>query len=195
MKAITVVWVARIFLVLAVCLAAMNPAYAGPANPERSNVAQLDGTTFQAIMRGDEFQGWMETDDGYTIVKNSATGFFEYATQGSGGELIPSGIPVAAGVEAQMTAQGLMPLKGLRLPRNTALKQYQGEFLDAIGAARQIGVSEAVPALTGTWAPTQGVYSKVLPTPNSEEPSTLLCMMNALSRTLLTIYWPEEVIL
>lgn len=131
MKGITVVWITRIALFLAVCMVAMNPAHAGPANPEPTQIVQPDGTMFQAVMRGDEFQGWMETADGYTIVKNSATGYFEYAVQGPGGELIPSGILVATGVGAQMHAQGQMLPKGLRPPRNTALEQYQEEFLNA----------------------------------------------------------------
>lgn len=144
--------VRNIFLFLAVCIAAMNPAQAGPANPEPFQIAQPDGTMLQVIMRGDEFQGWMETSDGYTIVRNPATEFYEYATHGAGGELIPSGIQISASFRSKMAVQGLMPPKGLRPPRNTALEQYQGEFLSAARSARARAVPQAAPVLTGTWA-------------------------------------------
>ncbi len=153
MKALIVVWVARISFFLAVCMAAMNPAYAGPANPEPTQIAQPDGTLFQAIMRGDEFQGWMETADGYTVVKNPATGFYEYAIRGSEEELIPSGIRVTAEATSQMTARDQMPPKGLRPPRNTALEQYYG-FPNAAHAGKTPTDSQSAPAVTGTWAPT-----------------------------------------
>lgn len=146
MKSIYFVW-------LTLCLAAINIAHAGPANPDPSQIEQPDGSTFQSFMRGDEFQGWAETADGYTIIKNERNGFFEYATQGDAGVLIPSGIPVSASGLAKMTAQGLPP-KGLRPPRNTALEHYQGEFLNTFGTQSGSSDARAAPAQTGTWSPT-----------------------------------------
>ncbi len=48
-----------------ICATLWLPAFAGPANPEPVAITQPDGTVFQPITRGDEFQGWMETADGY----------------------------------------------------------------------------------------------------------------------------------
>ena len=138
---------------LALFLTAVSTAHAVPASPEPSQIEQPDGSTFQSFMRGDEFQGWAETADGYTIIKNERNGFFEYATQGDAGILIPSGIPISAAGVAKMTAQGLPP-KGLRPPRNTALEHYQGEFLNTFGARSGSSDARAAPAQTGTWSPT-----------------------------------------
>ncbi|MDD2919821.1 M6 family metalloprotease domain-containing protein [Rhodoferax sp.] len=158
MQAVAVVWIARLVLFFAALMAAMQPAHAGPANPVPQQIMQPDGTTFQAIMQGDEFQGWMETDDGYTVVRNPATGFFEYAQQNPAGELIPSGNIVASSVQRQMKAQGLMPPQGLRPPANTGLQEYQAEFLNNVRASKTPGIQQSdpqyTPALTGTWAPT-----------------------------------------
>jgi M6 family metalloprotease-like protein len=150
MKATITAWTARISLLLTVCMAAMNPAQAGPASPDPTQITQPDGTTFQAVMRGDEFQGWMETADGYTVVRNANSGAFEYATRGPEGEMIPSGIVVSA--SSTSASQDLMPPKGLRPPRNADLEQYQADFLNALRAARTPTGINGVQ--TGTWTPT-----------------------------------------
>jgi M6 family metalloprotease-like protein/uncharacterized repeat protein (TIGR02543 family) len=145
--------VLRRFVVLAACLLAMN-AQAVPASPEPFVVKQPGGTSFYAVMQGDEFQGWAETLDGYTIVKNAATGYFEYARHNAAGELVPSGIVVAPAFAAQMMQEGLLPPKGLRPPRNTALEQFQERFLKAHHEARMATAQKVTPTVTGTWAPT-----------------------------------------
>ncbi len=68
-----------------ICATLWLPAFAGPANPEPVAITQPDGTVFQPITRGDEFQGWMETADGYTVLRNPATGFFDYAVRSAVG--------------------------------------------------------------------------------------------------------------
>jgi M6 family metalloprotease-like protein len=132
----------------------MNVVQAAPASPYPFQVEQPDGSSFEAIARGDEFQGWVETADGYTIIKNSTTGFFEYAAEGAQKELAPSGMTVSAAGMSQLAARGAVPAKGLRPPRNAALEQYQGEFLDSFAARRGISDSKVTPAVTGIWAPT-----------------------------------------
>jgi hypothetical protein len=66
----------------------------GPANPFLHQIKQPDGSTFLARLRGDENQGWLETSDGYSIVKNDETGFYEYAEKASSGMLVSSGLRV-----------------------------------------------------------------------------------------------------
>jgi M6 family metalloprotease-like protein len=150
-KAIT-----RLAVLMTLCAAAAGPVFAVPAALEPHQITQPDGTTFAAIMRGDEFQGWMETADGRTVVSNDATGYFEYAVAGPSGELLPSGVRVVGdGLRAPPALDQLVP-KGLRPPRNTALEQYQNQFLAGVKAARLGSGSmlRAVPTPTGLWAPT-----------------------------------------
>ena len=98
-----------VFLLL--CIATVTGAQAVPANPRVARIAQPDGRSFQAVMRGDEFQGWMETADGYTFVKNATSGFYEYALQNAQGKLIPSGIVVDEGLRSQQAGLGQLPPK------------------------------------------------------------------------------------
>ena len=157
-KKINAVRAASACLFFAFCLAVMNLAHAVPASPQPIQIEQPDGMTIQAVMRGDEFQGWMETSDGYTIVKNPHSRFYEYAHQGFNRELVPSGFVVSAAVRSMIAARGLMPGKGLRPSSHTALQQYQHDFLQATKAARTPGgavgsASVAAAAPGGIWAP------------------------------------------
>ena len=137
----------------AISLATTGYANAGPASPETVQLVQPDGSTFTAQAKGDEFQGWTETSDGYTVVKNPNTGFFELAAQGAGGQLVPSGIRVGpAGGSAQSSAAAL-PAKGLRPPRNTELANFQAAALNSTFSGRSASASASGPAPTGTWAP------------------------------------------
>lgn len=68
-----------------------------PANPEPVEVSQPNGTKFKAYIRGDEFQSWVETEHGHTVVKNPKTKIWEYAEEDKDGNLVPSGITVDPG--------------------------------------------------------------------------------------------------
>jgi immune inhibitor A len=68
-----------------------------PAGPVVKTFVQPDGTPIQLRLWGDEFvHGW-ETLDGYTVVKNTSTGFWEYAILDSLGELVPSSVVARQG--------------------------------------------------------------------------------------------------
>ncbi len=54
-------------------------SWAVPAAPQTYTIAQPDGTNFQARGKGDEWHNWTETEDGYTIIKDTASGYWEYA--------------------------------------------------------------------------------------------------------------------
>jgi hypothetical protein len=86
-----------------------------PANPEPTPVSQPDGSSFMAMMKGDERQSWMETVKGYTVIKNKATGWFEYALRGRRG-LVPSGIVVKPNGEPRDVTPAKRPKKGIRPP-------------------------------------------------------------------------------
>lgn len=65
---------------------------AAPAWPDSILVHQPDGSDLWVYDRGDEFYGWVETTDGFVIVKN-VSGVFEYATSNTS-HLLPSGVKV-----------------------------------------------------------------------------------------------------
>ena len=129
---------------------------AGPANPEPIQIAQPDGTKFLATMRGDEFQGWMETSDGQTIIKNPTSGFFEYASQNADGGLIPTGLIVSAASRSNNAMQSLLPPKGLRPRHNIDLELYKSDSLDSMRERRAPSGMNAAQAqsVSGIWAPT-----------------------------------------
>ena len=54
-------------------------AEGAPANPFPMEVFQPDGTRMELTNRGDEFCFWVETPEGYTVIQNSESGFWEYA--------------------------------------------------------------------------------------------------------------------
>jgi M6 family metalloprotease-like protein len=142
--------------------AACASVQAGPASPFPQVIQQPDGSTFEAVMKGDEFQGWMETADGYTVVQNPASKQFEYAAQGANGALVPSGIPVnSGGSNGLKMAPAQLPPKGLRPPKNTELLNFQHGALESKQLAREVPSASSpagTSAVTGTWSltPVQG---------------------------------------
>jgi len=72
----------------------INESRGVTAYPYPVKVNQPDGTTITVILKGDEHVKWAQTLDGYSIMRNSK-GVFEYATQDSRGDMIPSGISVS----------------------------------------------------------------------------------------------------
>ncbi len=60
-----------------------------PASPYPISVKQPDGSKLTIKLKGDEYVNWAQTEDGYTLLKDS--GFYCYATK-SGEDLVSSGI-------------------------------------------------------------------------------------------------------
>ncbi len=77
------------------------PLLAGSASPFPIRIAQPDGTQFHARIRGDEHQGWVETEAGFTVVRRESDGFWEYAKKGSGGGLHASGRRVSTAMPSE----------------------------------------------------------------------------------------------
>jgi M6 family metalloprotease-like protein len=67
-------------------------AWAVPAAPVTLTLTQDDGATFEARQRGDEYRNWIETLDGYTVVREGDAWY--YAQQTPDGQLAPSSIKV-----------------------------------------------------------------------------------------------------
>ena len=64
-------------------------AYAAYLRNVPVHVNQPDGTVLSCLASGDEFYNWLHDKDGYTIVRNSATGFLVYADKVDG-RLVPT---------------------------------------------------------------------------------------------------------
>lgn len=78
-----------VFLVIFIIIS--HQSFSVVAYPHPIDYIQPDGTTITVRQKGDEFYSWIETVDGYTILKNNE-GVFEYATQDNKNNLICSGI-------------------------------------------------------------------------------------------------------
>ncbi len=88
-----------IFLCLLFFFCAGAPTWAVPAGPFPSDAIQPDGTKIRVIQKGDESARWTETPEGYTVVKNSGSGYWEYALKDMRSvDLVPSGIVVTADI-------------------------------------------------------------------------------------------------
>jgi len=162
------------------------PVLAGPANPKAVSIPQPDGSTFMAHTRGDEFLGWTETTDGYTVLRNASTGYFEYAAQGPSGDLRPSGIRVNGTTGAAPASPAQLPPKGLRPQRNTELQQYQANLLSTVFANRPAKAAAQSATPTGVWAPTPVTGPKKI----------LVILVNFLNASLssgASSYWSNAV--
>lgn len=67
--------------------------WAVPAYPNPIEIIQPDGSSLTIIQKGDEYYSWIETTDGYSIMKN-ANGIFEYVKLDKGGNVVLSGVKV-----------------------------------------------------------------------------------------------------
>ncbi len=75
----------------------VSGAWGAPANPNPMEVFQPDGTKMLLTNRGDEFCFWVETPEGYSVIQNPQSGFWEYARKKILAlELVPGGARVVA---------------------------------------------------------------------------------------------------
>ena len=128
-------------------------ANAGPANPASFKIQQPDGSVFTANVRGDEFQNWTETAEGYTIIKNDATGTYEYAIPDAKGLPILSGVAVVRDGAAVNVPENLWPKKHLKPARNVELEEFQERSLQN-AQVKRFGSGAAFTSPTGIFAPT-----------------------------------------
>ena len=68
-----------------------GPAMAIPAKPGLHKVKQPDGTEITVRLCGDERLNWLETEDGYKLLRNDQD-FIVYAINNEKGDLVPSNI-------------------------------------------------------------------------------------------------------
>jgi len=161
-------------------------SHAGPAMPWGFEMSQPDGTRFKAHKRGDEFQGWVETTDGYTIVKDKAGGRWEYAKPGPDGKPVPSGKAVGP---ATSPPKGTPP--GIRPPRNTEAERRLKEMIIDKRQQRQSGGASVQMSPSSSGLSTSGtIYlsggNKWPPVPVSGDFNLLIVLVGFADRSLTT---------
>lgn len=82
----------RMNFALLACLFLFSTTFSAPHWGTITELEQPDGSVIKALMYGDEFYGWFETPDGYTIIKDPKTGWFCYAVLSENEELVSSSI-------------------------------------------------------------------------------------------------------
>ena len=88
---------------MTVCFAGFGDIFAAPAMPSLLEITQPNGDKFKAYLRGDEYFSWWESEKGEVLLRNLATGYFEYAIISmidEKEELVPTGIMFVSGEEA-----------------------------------------------------------------------------------------------
>ena len=117
-----------LLIVAVMILVQIVDLWAVPADSRPGKFTQPDGTTFIGRVFGDEFQMWVETIEGYTIVKNYDDGFWYYAELGTNGNFIPSTLQVG---EGNPNLFGF--LKHLREPEPVQEKPRKGREVTSAG--------------------------------------------------------------
>lgn len=66
-------------LIAALLLAGLTAAWADPANPDPIKMKQPDGSTITLCLHGDEYYSWYTSEDGKTLYKKDASGWWRPA--------------------------------------------------------------------------------------------------------------------
>lgn len=115
-----------------ICLLFHIPlASATPASPGLLSILQPDGTAISARVLGDEFQRWVETEEGHSVVRNGLTGYWEYGEADPKGALKPGGTRVGVSRRAPLQLE-----KHLKPVRDTEMERSVSEKLRKISERR-----------------------------------------------------------
>ncbi|HEU0199402.1 MAG TPA: hypothetical protein VFR86_03115, partial [Burkholderiaceae bacterium] len=87
-----------------------------PFNGKTFTFTQPDGSQFQVRGWGDQYHATFETLDGYTVVKNPRTGFFEIAQLSADGTMLEP----APGPRGNLDGTRAGVPRGLRINRDAA---------------------------------------------------------------------------
>ncbi|MBU1020935.1 MAG: M6 family metalloprotease domain-containing protein [Firmicutes bacterium] len=125
-------------------------AFSSPAYDGVVTVKQPDGREIQIRLKGDEWFNWNETEDGYPIVKNKQTKYWEYAAVQSTigfvltGKIVGKDLPI--GVEKVIPAM----IKSLLPDTAKEQKKFILSQLKTSQIQQAPGIQEAAPSITGT---------------------------------------------
>ncbi len=94
---------------LALLCFSWQEAMAVPAAPNSFTLTQPNGKTFKARQKGDEWNHWTVTPDGYTVLMDAASSYWFYAQKNPAGKLSKSNLKV--GIDSPTgISKGLKPL-------------------------------------------------------------------------------------
>ena len=113
MARLSVCWL-TILILHSTVLLAQSPSHTTPPAPYSVTVTQPDGQALTVINRGSAYHHWIETADGYTIIKNP-TGYYEYATTEQG-KLVTTGLSAVDPSERSLIHQRQL----LRIPKRVS---------------------------------------------------------------------------
>lgn len=105
--------------------------------PYENTLTQPDGSQITLTALGTEAIHYLETKDGYTVLKNGA-GFFEYATTDSKGNLVSSGITARDGQKFKNGVQHLRYSKTQRDMLMQVFEQAHAQETTSLGKAAAV---------------------------------------------------------
>ena len=88
-------WADRFLAFVVVAMSFTGPLRAAPLVNVPVTITQPDGQVLELFASGDEFYNWVHDENGFTVVRDPATGYVEYAIL-QDGRLVPSGYRVGA---------------------------------------------------------------------------------------------------
>jgi len=117
---------------------------------------QPDGTQFEVVGTGDQFNAFFETPDGYAVVRDPASGFYQYGkVSPDGDELVPTGVrpgaanPVSLGLRARARPSPVALNAGVlarpALPRSPSRWEVRRERRRTAQVMSKAGISRAPP--------------------------------------------------
>lgn len=125
-------------LLLLVMLPALVKAI--PANPKPITIKQPDGSALTIRVIGDEYFNFRTTEDGYTVVKNSA-GFYVYA-KSVNGNIVPSTIVARNSVERNTSDRAFLSSVSKYLQADATAANAQRINVNAMH--RQAGIAKSI---------------------------------------------------
>ena len=118
----------RILITIIIILSALT-VHASPAKRGVMTLMQPDGTSFKAVLKGDEFTRIKTTTDGQTIMQDE-DGWWCYAIYGA------DGTKTCTGMKVGQTASGAIPAESREIP-HAALSSLARERRSVAGRMRQ----------------------------------------------------------
>ena len=129
-------------LVLAIFSVWTIPVHAAYLRGVPVHVTQPDGTVLICLASGDEYYNWLHDKNGYTIMRNPATGFLVYANKVDG-RLLPTEF-IAGRTDALMLEQAGIKaglLDGVSKHRALTRRRVARELFDLAHYAQEKGWS------------------------------------------------------
>lgn len=168
-----------LFLLTLVLVGTAVSSLAAPAAPGSVRLDNPDGSSFNGHIQGDEFQHWIETDSGHSVVRNPRSKAWEYAEKAPDGTLRGSGMMVVPGLPAPAQIK-----RHLKPKRDDAAA---AQFSAGLQEIYQQRVSAPAPSSTTSTAVTTSLApGDWTPTPVSGSRKILLILVNFSDRTLTT---------